>query len=375
VNGDAVIAATKDLGVRFRFVSLLPVTVLALYVLALVWSGAPGKSPDLQQVLARAKHVEGWTAVLLALTVVIVALIAEPLQVTLVRLLEGYWGESRAGRLLAAPGKAFHRARRNRLDRIQRQPGGARPASVAAREEAARKLRSYPPTGAMLPTKLGNLLRAAENRAGSRYGLDAITVWPRLYPLLADKVTAVLDDLRDQLDIAARFCVVFLLATVFSVACLAGHGWWLIVAAGTLAGAALSYRAALGAGVAYGQAMEAAFDLHRFDLLTALHLPLPADLTSEVKANQQLSRFLRQPYEYMYALTHADHGLNFTFDHRTATTNEPGNLGIPTQLSRPTPPQSLSVDPRPKPGRVRRSALSPAVTAHIRPRRPRSLAD
>ena len=47
MNGGAVAAATKDLGVRFRFVSLLPVAVLAAYVLALLWSGAPSRSPDL----------------------------------------------------------------------------------------------------------------------------------------------------------------------------------------------------------------------------------------------------------------------------------------------------------------------------------------
>lgn len=343
MNGDAVVEATKDLGVRFRFVSLLPVAVLALYLLALVWSGAPGRSPDLQAVLTHAKHVEGWTAFLLALTVVITALIVEPLQIALVRLLEGYWGQSPVGRLLSAPGRTYHRARRNRLDRAQRQRGGAPAAPTEVREAAARKLSSYPPTGAILPTKLGNTLRAAEYRAGGRYGLDAITVWPRLYPLLSDKVTAVLDDLRDQLDIAVRFCSVFLLATVISVAFLAGYGWWLLVAVGTFGGAALSYRAALSAAAAYGQAMEAAFDLHRFDLLNALHLPLPTDLIGEIKANQQLSRFLRQPYEYTYALTHGGHGLNFTFDHHAATTKDPEPSSVPEeQPFRPTPPASLS---------------------------------
>ena len=317
MNADTIVAATSDLGVRFRFVSLLPVTVLALYALALAWSGAPAGSPSVGRAVLHARHVAGWQAVLLAVAVVVTALIAEPLQVTLVRSLEGYWGQSRAGRLLAAPGIAFHRARRRRLDRAQRRSPGE-PVSVraqAAREDAARKLRAYPPEAAILPTMLGNVLRSAEGRAGSRYGLDAIVVWPRLYPLLSDKVTAVLDDLRDQLDLAARFCAVFGIATVISAALLATHGWWLTAAAVTLAGALLSYRAALAAAAAYGQALEAAFDLHRFDLLTALHLALPANLTGEVTANQELSRFLRQPSEYLHALTQAQHGLNFTYRH------------------------------------------------------------
>ena len=323
MNGGAVAAATKDLGVRFRFVSLLPVAVLAAYVLALLWSGAPSRSPDLQEVIAHAQHVAGWTVFLLALAAVIVALIAEPLQIALVRLLEGYWGQSRAGRLLAAPGRAFHRARRHRLDVLQRRQPGGRPVPAEVREQAARRLHDYPAADAVLPTRLGNILRAAEHRAGSRYGLDAITTWPRLYPLLADKTAAVLNDLRDQLDLAVRFCVMFLLATVITAAFLAPYGWWLAVAAGTLAGAGLSYQAALSAAAAYGQAVEAAFDLHRFDLLTALHLPLPADLASEVQANQQLSRFLRQPQEYVFALTHGRAGLNFTFEHGGAPKKAP----------------------------------------------------
>ena len=124
---------------------------------------------------------------------------------------------------------------------------------------------------------------------------EPIVVWPRFYPLLSDKVTAVPDDLRDQLDLAARFCVVSGVATMISIVFLAAGGWWLTAAAVTLAGSLLSYRAALAAAAAYGQALEAAFDLHRFDLLTALHLPLPANLVGEVTANQELSRFLRQP--------------------------------------------------------------------------------
>jgi len=150
-------------------------------------------------------------------------------------------------------------------------------------------------------------------------------VRPRLYPLLSDKVTAVLDDLRDQLDLAARFCVVFGVATVISIVVLATDGWWVAAAAITLVGCLLSYRAALAAAAAYGQALEAAFDLHRFELLTALHLPLPANLIGEVSANQELSRFLRQPSEYLHALTQAQHGLNFTYSHPPERTNPGGD--------------------------------------------------
>lgn len=324
MNGDSLISAASDLGVRFRLVGMLPVALLALYGLALYWSGAPGHAPDVAQVIEHAKHAAGWTGFLLALGILVIALIAEPLQVSLIRLLEGYWGESPVVRPLAAPGKAFHRWRRDRLDRKQRRPTGsggqaASPARQAAREEAARKLRDYPPRAAILPTQLGNILRSAEHRAGSRYGLEATTAWPRLYPLVGDRLTAVLDDRRDQLDLAVRFCAAFGLATVLSVYCLAGHGWWLAVAAGTLAGALLCYRGALSAAAAYGEAIEAAFDLYRFDLLEAMHLALPSDLASERAANERLSLFLAQPTEYVIAMSAGRPGIeNFTYHHEPA---------------------------------------------------------
>ena len=75
---------------------------------------------------------------------------------------------------------------------------------------------------------------------------------------------------------------------------------------------------------AYGQALEAAFDLHRFDLLTAL-TPLPANLVGEVTANQELSRFLWQPSGYLHALTQAQRGLNFTYSHPAERTNPGGD--------------------------------------------------
>ncbi|QKV91257.1 hypothetical protein HUT19_05465 [Streptomyces sp. NA02950] len=40
--------------------------------------------------------------------------------------------------------------------------------------------------------------------------------------------------------------------------------------------------------------LAVAFDLHRFDLLTALQLPLPDDRAAERTANAELSRLWRQ---------------------------------------------------------------------------------
>jgi hypothetical protein len=113
------------------------------------------------------------------------------------------------------------------------------------------------------------------------------------------------DDLRDQLDLAARFCVVFLVGAGVSLGFLASYGWWLLVPAGALVLAWLSYRATVAAALAYGEGLQAAFVLHRFDLIGALHLPLPANLDAEKTENARLSAFLLrgEPVNFVY-----DHG-------------------------------------------------------------------
>ena len=218
------------------------------------------------------------------------------------------------GRLLAAPGIAYHRWRRSRLENRQRREGD-RVDRRAERQAAAQRLRGYPPADALLPTGLGNVLRAAELRAGERYGLDSLVTWPRLYPVLGEQVRALADDRRDQLDLSVRFCVVFAVATPVLLALLAPYGWWLAVPAGTFALAWLSYRAAIAAAAGYGEALETAFDLHRFDLLRALHLPLPDDLATEPRANEQVSAFLRQPFEYVFLLQHGGEAGNIRYVH------------------------------------------------------------
>jgi hypothetical protein len=239
----------------------------------------------------------------LFLGLTLAATITTPLQLGLVRLLEGYWGPAhRAGK------RALERQRERRaaLERAA-EPSSTEP----SREEEARlaaaawELRQrYPPEGLELPTALGNVLRAAEDRAGRRYGLDAVVAWPRLYPLLSPELRAVIDDQRDQLDIAARLCAVFAACAAIALVLLAPHGGlWLLVVPAWLGLAWLSYRGAVAAAVAYGSGLETAFDLHRFDLLRALHLPLPPTRAAEREANRELSAFLqgKRPVAFDYA--------------------------------------------------------------------------
>ncbi len=297
----ALIGLGRDIGSRFALVGLLPTGVLALFVLALVWSGAPADAPDLDRVLDHARDLDAWSGGLLFLSLVVLTLVLQPLQLALVRWLEGYWPP--ALDRLAAAGRGRFAARYERLAAaVAPRTAPPTPADLAAMAQAAIELRLLPPREDLMPTRLGNALRAAEVRAGEPYGLDAVVAWPRLYPLLSEPVRAQVDEQRDSLDLAARFCAMFAVAAVVALALLAAHGWWLLVPLGLVVLSWLSYRGALAAAIAYGEGIRTGIDLHRLDLLKALHLPLPATLEEEREVNRRLSRFLLQgwPDDFVY---------------------------------------------------------------------------
>ncbi len=90
---------------------------------------------------------------------------------SLVRFYEGYWPRL-LGRPPRALGVRWHRDRLAALD----------PFDDA---DYARLHTGYPADASeVMPTRLGNILKNAELHPEDRYGIDAVVVWPRLYPLL-----------------------------------------------------------------------------------------------------------------------------------------------------------------------------------------------
>jgi hypothetical protein len=310
--GGLVGKSASGLGVRFSLVGILPTTVLVLFVLALVWGGAPASPPSLPTVLSELARYDTAQGLLLVVAILALVLLLQPFQLLLIRLMEGYWGFSGPVGALCKRLADRHRKQRDRLQtRLDHL-------LAAASRDAATGNRTAPPTaeagflseriarlyprGRTLPTRLGNVLRAAEENAGAPYGLDLVTLWPRLYAILPERTAALVDDQRNQLDMAVRFWVTFGVATVVSTGLLYRHGWWLAVPAVTLVLTWVCYRGAIASALVYGLGIRTAVDLYRFDLLRALHLPLPEDRESEKQTNAILSEFLRQgrPVDFHY---------------------------------------------------------------------------
>ena len=222
--------------------------------------------------------------------VVVLAIIIGTQVIAMTRLMEGYWPWTRPDQKLGKLklGQLVRRGERERRKRLARDTSPL----------GYQRMYLYFPADPrdLMPTRLGNALRAAEAYPGDeeRWGVDAPFWWPRLYLVLPDSARTVIDDARsglDQLVVLSALSGVFgLVALGLSCASALGASWAglnLIVGFACAAGGLLlswsSYRAAATAATSFGELVRSCYDLYRGDLLAKLGWPMPDTLRQERK--------------------------------------------------------------------------------------------
>ncbi len=208
------------------------------------------------------------------------------------RLLEGYWPqwlEPVQRRLVT------HQTNRAEADdqiwqelyKKTQSPASANANDLAAFARLDQARRRHPSNpNRYMPTRIGNILRAAETSPTDKYGLDAVAVWPRLWLILPDTARQELTTTRNALDSSVSAAIWGLLFCGFAP-------WTLIaipVGLGTAITAIIMWvpnRASL-----FGDLLEAAFDLNRKLLYQELRWPLPATPKDEKPQGERLSSYL-----------------------------------------------------------------------------------
>ncbi|NGY65330.1 hypothetical protein G7043_41195 [Lentzea sp. NEAU-D13] len=281
----------ESVGPRLFLTNFVPTFAMVAMIAILIWAGAPAKAPQFTNAWKTAATLGIGQVIIAVVLISVLVLVLQPLQLPMMRLLEGYWP-----RWTARPGVWWQNRKRDRLAK-QAKPDG----DVQQAGRAGSRLRRRFPRGEMLPTALGNVLAAAESRAGHEYGYDAVVAWPRLYPVLDEQTRAVVDDRRNTLDGLVRISVSAFVTAAVSGGLLYRASWWLLIPVGLLVLSRVSYLAAVHAAGEYGESLKVAFDLNRFALLARLHLELPADQRAERKLAEDLSLMWRQgPGEFTY---------------------------------------------------------------------------
>jgi hypothetical protein len=292
---DLARARTDGTSFRFQVVHYLPTYAAIIFVLSVLWSGAPAKPPSITRVVTTVDGLSATQLLVLGLLVTLLSAVLQPLQLSLIQFIEGY-GDVRLLRAPRAWGLRRHRGRYERLNEVAVRLHTADDSDEEERRAsaaAAWKLeRLYPPDiDQLMPTSLGNVLRGMEQRAGAAYGYVALTAWPRLYPVLGETVRRIIDDRRNVLDFASRVTVTSAATGLITGLLLLPHAWWTAVGLMPLALSWLAYRATIQAALAFREAVVVAFDLHRFDLLSALNIAPPRNLAEDQEIGHQLSAF------------------------------------------------------------------------------------
>lgn len=268
-------------------------TTLALSLLV-----AEGTLPELYRDAAG-----GTKILILGGFALLAGLLLSGLQYPLLRLAEGYW-------LFNAPEGRRRKRLSDRLverhEKVFEELHAAKQATAVspARTRAALALdRLYPPERhLLLPTKLGNAIRAFESHPTQRYGLDGIAAWPRISLLLDDGERAALDEAMTNFAFFFNALVCVNAAALVLIVDRLWHapggvpGTAAIVLAVVAATAALSwlmYRGLFDAATGWGEPVRAAFDLHRFDLYDRLGIRRPAtDAEEREHAARAVNRLL-----------------------------------------------------------------------------------
>jgi hypothetical protein len=243
-----------------------------------VWAQVAGVDQALKGWQAYSTEEQIFLGAAGLLIVFFTTILMEAFEGPLLRLYEGYWlyWTGLAGRREGKLRAKMDRRRELRAKLVAEQ------ATLAERAELARidtELANRPRNpGHSMPTRLGDILRSAEDYTRERYGLDPIALWPRIFPHLGDSLREALGATQEQLDLALRLATLSVLyGIIWSVVVALNRAWpvlwWTLPA---LVIAWLLWRSAHQVAIGYAGLLRSAFDLHRFEVYESLHWPKPA---------------------------------------------------------------------------------------------------
>ncbi len=289
-----------------------------------------------QQTLNWWAHLDGQEKILLVVSVLLVVILTastfEMITAPVVRLYEGYWKEGKLKRLAIA----YYQEKKNKHARITRRKElnteyealiAEREASVDEKRKASIDKRilqiddqkrleeksakdacyyTYPLDDDLLkPTRLGNILAAAEEYSYQVYRLDAVIWWPRLSALLPEAFRTQVDVALTPMLAVLNLSMIFSFSTLIEGGLLLYQHQWLLCVLIFLIGLVLAwlcYLSSINQAAVYGRFVRVAFDLYRHDVLKQMHIPVPDNPVEERLLWDSLTEWhywYRPPWEVM----------------------------------------------------------------------------
>lgn len=257
------------------------------------WLGSYGQSSRefIGWLPRQSVAVQGAIAVLLAVLILGSATLVRRLDILTLRLLAGFWPKSlrvlrdfSVGRI---EDQAANERRRMQDLEAARVDTRASSADLAELQRLDLRRRQRPTrTEQLMPTRIGNLLVAAESKPAEKYGLDSNVLWPRLWLILPCRSQREIASVRLALDAVVAACTWGILFAFFAPLTIFAVPIGLLVA---ILSATLWVP---GKVTSFGDMIESAFDLHRRDLYLRLRWPLPSSPGDEIGQGRRLTSYV-----------------------------------------------------------------------------------
>lgn len=301
---------------NFMVGTFTPVLVFVLLARILVVPLLPGaiELPLLEPI--RTLGEAAWELLVLFLGTVVLSILVFSLNIPILRFYEGYpwqdtWLGQRKARRYQRQWDALNHEKSSwatlqaaliqELEALKKaNPADKRIAQLEEQiadvrqhgNQAARLLLDgFPKRGSVLPTRLGNAIRAFENYPQWQYGMASITLYPRLVGVIKTEYATAMDEAKAGLDFMIHSCTLTItllllqllaalafpssLSTLYKGLDFPPAPWfpWLqLLLTLVLLGlaAAWMYRQSIGRARNWGEMVRGAFDLYRLDLLKSL---------------------------------------------------------------------------------------------------------
>lgn len=222
----------------------------------------------------------------------VLAYVLEALTVHLMQLYEGY----SIPKWLADWGRAHQK---RVLDKVMENEAltDERPNQRAQPIKSYARYFTFPRSATLLrPTRLGNILTAAEEYPYQLYNLNGTLWWPRIAATLPEafrtQIEGALTPLITLINLCTIFSVVGILGGIYLL--VADPRPW-VFAVPILIGSALAwacYRAAVSQALSYGNLFRVAFDYYRHEILKEMQITIPENLAHEKILWEALNRWL-----------------------------------------------------------------------------------
>jgi len=278
----------------------LQVSVPALvfwYGVALAWLADKGTSEAGRQAH---KFTEQPTAlqvvIVLSILIAIAAsgVLVQALSIPVQRLMEGYWPpflspiRRRAVARIQRRNETEQQAYYQYYARMQSSPN-AETALHLARLERRRK---YMPArySALMPTRFGNALKVAEERATTLYGLVPEVLWPHLRQLLPESLLQDFEESQKKLKGTVERIVWALLFTGFGY-----FAWWPPVIGILIV--VFSYLVLPSRAYVLADLAAVSWDLHRVELYKKLRWPVPENPGDEISRGARLTSYIARGWD------------------------------------------------------------------------------